>query len=322
MKRWHQGGICIQCVQNEQRARPGSTHVPAPSQHQFATQPTVEQQAERRRRWEKIYSKEYVYLLTDATGLYKIGRVPNLRRLKERVTGRTRAPSLRIVGYIKTTYSVGLETQIHNELADYRVIGEWFRLDLGDPGWKYWWEAFHQDIDQDLIDEINRDAFRGTELDSCWQLLRRTDLGGISYETATHCARMIAQVIPQAYRTGKMISDLGEVLACTLLHLTRMPQGQRGYDAIDEKGSVDAQGLKYQIKTRSPEGGDRVDDHGTVGRFSNLDFDEALLVLLDRDLQIDELYLADTQVIQGQLRAGRNDIAIHRFKSIGRRLQV
>jgi hypothetical protein len=64
-----------------------------------------------------------------------------------------------------------------------------------------------------------------------------------------------------------------------------------------------------------------VKEAGTVG-FSNLDFDEALLVLLNSDLQIYDLYLADRQAIQGQLqlRPGRKDITIRQFKSIGRRL--
>ena len=157
-----------------------------------------------------------------------------------------------------------------------------------------------------------------TEYERCWELFRRRDLEGVSYEDVATCARMLAQLIPQDYRAGKMISDLGEVWACTILRMTRMPQGHRGYDAVDEKGVVDRKGLRYQIKTRSPEVGDRVNEGGTVGRFTNFDFDGALLVLLDSNLQTYDLCVVERQVLESQLRPGRNDITIAKFKALGR----
>jgi len=131
---------------------------------------------------------------------------------------------------------------------------------------------------------------------------------------------MLSQLVPQDYRAGKMVSDLGEVWACTILQMKRMPRGHPGFDAVDEKGIVDERGRQYQIKTRSPEAGDRVNEAGTVGRFTNLDFDAALLVLLDNNLQPYELCVVERQFLEGQLRPGRNDITIAKFKALGRSL--
>lgn len=105
----------------------------------------------------KELETEYVYLLTDATGLYKIGRTNNLTR---RVTGRTRTLSLRIVGYIPTRNSRGLEKKIHGELDKYRIPkSEWFEMDLKDRRWIYWFEMFHKVTNQKVLDEINQGAW-------------------------------------------------------------------------------------------------------------------------------------------------------------------
>lgn len=158
------------------------------------------------------------------------------------------------------------------------------------------------------------------EHDKYWNLLRQREFDTVSLEVVTECAKMLAQLVPQDYRAGKMISDLGEVWACTILQMKRMPRGHSGYDAVDEKGTVDEKGRRYQIKTRSPEVGDRVNEAGTVGRFTNLDFDAALLVLLDDNLQPYDLCVVERRVLEGQLRLGRNDITIAKFKSLGRSL--
>ena len=158
------------------------------------------------------------------------------------------------------------------------------------------------------------------EHDKYWKLLRQMEFDTISYEVVSDCAKMLAQLVPQDYRAGKMISDLGEVWACTILQMKRMPRRHPGFDAVDEKGIVDEKGRRYQIKTRSPEAGDRVNEAGTVGRFTNLDFDAALLVLLDNNLQPYDLCVVERQVLEGQLRPGRNDITIAKFKALGRSL--
>ncbi|HSW58105.1 MAG TPA: hypothetical protein VLH15_06860 [Dehalococcoidales bacterium] len=155
------------------------------------------------------------------------------------------------------------------------------------------------------------------QYDKYWKLLSLENFDTISFEDVTKCAKVLAQLVPQAYRAGKMVSDLGEVWACTILQMKRMPRGHTGYDAIDEKGIVDEKRLKYQIKTRSPQTGDKVNEAGTVGQFTNLGFDAALLVLLDSSLQPYELCVVERQVLEGQLRPGRNDITIAKFLALG-----
>jgi len=159
-----------------------------------------------------------------------------------------------------------------------------------------------------------------SEYGEYWELLRQREFDAVSYEVVSECAKMLAQLVPQDYRAGKMISDLGEVWACTILQMKRMPRGHPGFDAVDEKGIVDERGRRYQIKTRSPEAGDRVNEAGTVGRFTNLDFDTALLVLLDSNLHPYDICVVERQDLEGQLRPGRNDITIAKFKALGRSL--
>lgn len=109
----------------------------------------------------KDQSLEYVYLLTDATGLYKVGRTNNLQR---RVTGRTRSPSLRILGYIHTLDSRKLEREIHLDLDSFRLKGsEWFRMDTKDPDWAYWLEIFEENTDLEILEELNQGAWTGEE---------------------------------------------------------------------------------------------------------------------------------------------------------------
>lgn len=169
-----------------------------------------------------------------------------------------------------------------------------------------------------MMETERRKETRMTEYERCWELLRRRDLESVPREAVANCARILAELIPQDYRAGKIITDLGEVWACTILAMTRMPEQNRGYDAIDEKGVVDRKGLRYQIKTRSPQKGDRVNEAGTVGKFTNFDFDGALLILLDKGLQVYDLCVVERQILESRLRTGRNDITIAKFKVFGR----
>ncbi len=50
-----------------------------------------------------------------------------------------------------------------------------------------------------------------TEYDKHWELLGRRNLEGVSYDVVRSCAEMLAQLVPQNYRAGKMVSDLGVV---------------------------------------------------------------------------------------------------------------
>lgn len=130
----------------------------------------------------------------------------------------------------------------------------------------------------------------------------------------------IAQLVPQGSMRRGFVGDLGELWACALFKLSRMPEGQRGYDAADRKGTLGGVGEKYQVKSRSPEKGRLVNSVGTVGTFTSFDFDGALLVLLDKDLQVYEVWLSTPADIRQNLRRGRRDITVGKFKQIGRRV--
>ena len=159
------------------------------------------------------------------------------------------------------------------------------------------------------------------DLETCWQLLGRRDLEGITKEDVANCAKTIAEVVPQDYRAGKMISDLGEVWACVLLHLDRKEPGTKGYDAKDRKDIVKDNGerlaCRYQIKTRSPQVGEQVNEAGTTGGFTNFEFDYALLVLLDSKLQPYYIGKMDSQTLEKNCRK-RGDIVISRFRKNGK----
>lgn len=111
--------------------------------------------------------------------------------------------------------------------------------------------------------------------------------------------------------------ELAELYACQKLGLTRMPPENRGFDAIDQGGK------RYQIKGRAPDRGDTVNPQGRVGRFVNFDFDYALLVILDSDLQCREIWRASAEslkVEQAKVRNERAGIHVATFQEIGGRL--
>ena len=99
-----------------------------------------------------------------------------------------------------------------------------------------------------------------------------------------------------------------------------MPEGQAGYDAVDIDAKLGPRGARYQVKSRSPEKNRFVDPMGTVGGFSSLVFNAAILVLMDSDLQVYEVWLASVDKVRANLRQGRRDITVARFKQVGRSL--
>lgn len=71
----------------------------------------------------------YTYIMTDNTGLYKIGRSSNIEtRLKQLSIGN---PSLILLLYIEGNY----EKDLHDKFANKHVKGEWYRLSKSDLKW-------------------------------------------------------------------------------------------------------------------------------------------------------------------------------------------
>jgi hypothetical protein len=101
-----------------------------------------------------------------------------------------------------------------------------------------------------------------------------------------------------------------------------MPEGQAGYDAVDTAGKLGTRGARYQVKSRSPEKNKFVNPMGTVGGFSSLEFDAAIFVLMDSELQVYEVWLASLDTVRANMRQGRRDISVGRLKQVGRCLFI
>jgi len=152
------------------------------------------------------------------------------------------------------------------------------------------------------------------------QLLRQLKGDGrdMTTEHLANLSKNLAGLLPQGPVRRGIVSDLGELWACKLFGLTRMPEGQAGYDAVDIDAKLGPRGGRYQVKSRSPEKNKFVDPMGTVGGFSSLEFDAAILVLMDSDLQVYEVWLASVDKVRANLRQGRRDITVARFEQVGR----
>ena len=109
--------------------------------------------------------------------------------------------------------------------------------------------------------------------------------------------------------------ELGELLACKVLNLCRVSEGNEGYDAVDP------QGRKFQIKARAPSlGVDRVDRGGRISRFHSFDFDYALLVLFDSQYDLEGIWEADVSSIaseQEKVNNPRAGIHVQDFIRLG-----
>jgi hypothetical protein len=140
----------------------------------------------------------------------------------------------------------------------------------------------------------------------------------------SHCrdlekfAKSLAELLPQGPVRRGVVSDLGELWACKLFGLARMPEGQAGYDLLDTDAKLGKRGLRYQVKSRSPEKSRFVNPVGTVGWFSSFEFDMALLVLMDSDLQVYQVWCVNRDEVRANVRPGRRDITVARFIQIGK----
>ena len=126
--------------------------------------------------------------------------------------------------------------------------------------------------------------------------LRETNCSGLSPVNFGEFAERIASIIPRegGMRRG-IVSRLGPLWTCVRFGLTLMPEETPGYDAIDPQSKLGPADKHYQIKSRHPEKEEnvRVDPNGTTPSFTSLQFDWALLVLMDKFLQNYEVWRAD-----------------------------
>ena len=96
----------------------------------------------------------------------------------------------------------------------------------------------------------------------------------LEYEAATNGKRKLG-----------ITGEVGEVLVCYQLGLRLVLDSRlEGFDAVDRDG------LRVQIKTRRGESEGLPSKAGRISRFSEHEFDYALLALLDHEYQLCEIW--------------------------------
>lgn len=68
----------------------------------------------------------FIYVLTDASGLFKIGRTADLD--SRMISMRGVNPTVRLLAYFESKNAPEMERALHNAFRHSRVIGEWFDL--------------------------------------------------------------------------------------------------------------------------------------------------------------------------------------------------
>jgi len=110
--------------------------------------------------------------------------------------------------------------------------------------------------------------------------------------------------------------EVGELLCCHRLGLElALDPRSEGFDAVDKEG------LRVQIKTRRNESTGLPRDRGRTGRFSHHEFDYALLVILDHDYQLREVWRAAYEVLKPLIeRQKRRNPSLLSFKRAGTKI--
>lgn len=131
------------------------------------------------------------------------------------------------------------------------------------------------------------------------------------------------KALVQAGRAHKLVTGgarditrlLGVAYACARLNLTE--EDTEGYDARD------AGNLRVQIKSRAPEKQQYVNHVGTVGSFTNFKFDYALLVMMDGDFELHEIWRAapaSLEPLHARLTNPHRGIRVGDFLKVGKRV--
>ena len=123
------------------------------------------------------------------------------------------------------------------------------------------------------------------------------------------------RITGESHKLG-ITGEVGEILACYHLGLRLcVDPRSAGFDAVDSEGR------KVQIKTRRSETDGLPKDAGRIGTFSKHSFDYALLVLLDRQYHVAEIWRAKyndvSPLIEKQKRRNPN---LSLFKKISKRI--
>ena len=111
-------------------------------------------------------------------------------------------------------------------------------------------------------------------------------------------------------------AEVGEVLACHTLGLgLSLDSRSKGFDAIDEDG------MTVQIKTRRNESEGLPRTVSRIGRFSKHPFDYALLVILDHEYELHEIWRAEYSAIWPAIeKQKKRNPNLATFKRLGKRV--
>jgi len=120
----------------------------------------------------------------------------------------------------------------------------------------------------------------------------------------------------QGSRKLGITGEAGEVLVCHQLGLRLVvnPRSE-GFDAIDRGG------LRVEIKTRRSESDGLPRDVGRLSRFSEHEFDYALLVLLTPHYELAEIWRAEYATLKPVIESQkRRNPTLSAFKRVGRQV--
>jgi hypothetical protein len=135
--------------------------------------------------------------------------------------------------------------------------------------------------------------------------IKRTIKAAVDYENSTGGTRKIG-----------ITGEIGEILACHHLKLRLCidPRAE-GFDALDRKGR------RVQIKTRRSESESLPKDAGRIGTFSNHPFDYVILVVLDHQYGLAEIWRTEYQDVMPLVeKHKRRNPNLSYFKKIARRI--
>lgn len=131
----------------------------------------------------------------------------------------------------------------------------------------------------------------------------------IEQEEAVKAIKFLARQLPQ--EKGRALTGLiGELSVCKLLNLRWDPSP--GYDAVDQDSK------HVQIKTRRDSKGGAINSVGTVGKFTNFDFDYALYAELDTGFEVSSIYKIERDALPSLIKRKDNALTVHDFRKYGR----
>jgi hypothetical protein len=178
-----------------------------------------------------------------------------------------------------------------------------------------------------FLDSINQFPVIGIQFIPllCIFKLKRENMSAESIEITRKHIEIIESVIALAVRYEDMMDhkrklgitgEVGEIRACFKYDLRLMLDSQSaGYDAIDSGGN------KVQIKTRRSELGKKLTNPTRISSFSQHDFNYCLLLLLDKNYDIDEVWKADSLVLEPIIRPHkRRNPTLGGFKRVAEKI--